>query len=419
MSPQAVALMLTFWILSVIIYPTLVQASDWFVDKVILQRTNYETLKIEIAKIVNRHETIELLLQSVCKKLAQAFTASEVRVLTSHSSHSVCDVAVPHSHENQELTFQIVMTDFATKFSSISAFENSENGITTDRSQTVTATVFVPTTEHPHYLLVIGELGAGRRLLSDDITILEAIALLIARRIDALRVNHERCERSLREQQMSKLATEAELRALRAQINPHFLFNALTTIGYLIQTTPNRAFDTLMRLTGLLRAVLRRSSGEFVTLGEEIDLIESYLEIEHARFEERLRTHIKVPEKLRSLRIPTLLIQPLVENAIKHGIGPKREGGDVTVGAEIGKEGFLQISVTDTGAGVSEIELARQRKRGVGLANVEQRLKGHYGEVASMLFESASGKGTKVQLTLPLNSVEISEDFKKSLIKGV
>ena len=96
---------------------------------------------------------------------------------------------------------------------------------------------------------------------------------------------------------MAKLATEAELRALRAQINPHFLFNALTTIGYLIQTAPPRALETLMRLTALLRGVLR-SEGEFTTLGRELELVESYLDIERARFEHRLRVSIDVPARL-------------------------------------------------------------------------------------------------------------------------
>ena len=101
---------------------------------------------------------------------------------------------------------------------------------------------------------------------SDSCAALEAIAVLVGRRIDAIHLVQERYARELREQEIGKLATEAELRALRAQINPHFLFNALTTIGYLIQTAPSRALDTLMRLTALLRGVLR-SEGEFTTLG--------------------------------------------------------------------------------------------------------------------------------------------------------
>ena len=140
------------------------------------------------------------------------------------------------------------------------------------------ALVFVPTAEPPYYQFNTGKLAGGRRLLSDDIAMLCSVAVSVARRIDALRVTHERCEQNLREQEINKLATEAQLRALRAQVNPHFLFNALTTIGYLVKTAPDRALETLMKLTTLLRAVLR-TEGEFVTLGEELKLIASYLDI--------------------------------------------------------------------------------------------------------------------------------------------
>src|SRR5207247_2985677 len=115
--------------------------------------------------------------------------------------------------------------------------------------------------------------------LSDDHAALDAIALMVGRRIDAIRITRERHERELREQEIGKLATEAELRALRSQINPHFLFNALTTIGYLIQTSPGRALETLMQLTALLRGVLR-SEGELTTLGRALAPIESYLHVE-------------------------------------------------------------------------------------------------------------------------------------------
>ena len=169
------------------------------------------------------------------------------------------------------------------------------------------ALVLVPTSERPRYALSVAELTGGRRLLSDDLAALDAIAVMVARRIDAIRMTNERHEREVREQESAKLASEAELRALRAQLNPHFLFNALTTIGYLIQTAPPRALQTLMRLTTLLRAVLR-SEGEFTTLGHELEIVESYLEIERARFDERLRVRIDVPRRLRSLRVPPLVL---------------------------------------------------------------------------------------------------------------
>src|SRR4029453_9333194 len=150
------------------------------------------------------------------------------------------------------------------------------------------------------------------------------------RRIDAIRLAHERYDREIREQEIGRLATEAELRALRAQINPHFLFNALTTIGYLIQSAPSRALDTLMRLTSLLRSVLR-SEAELTTLGRELELVEAYLQIEHARFEDRLHITVDVPTVVRDVPVPSLVLQPIVENAVKHGIAPQRRGGAVVV----------------------------------------------------------------------------------------
>jgi LytS/YehU family sensor histidine kinase len=201
--------------------------------------------------------------------------------------------------------------------------------------------------------------------------------------------------------------TEAELRALRAQVNPHFLFNALTTLGYLIQTAPDRALETLLRLTSLLRGVLR-SEGEFATLGRELDIVEAYLEIEQARFEERLRIRIEVPPALRAIRVPALLLQPIVENAVKHGVTPLQQGGEVTIrGAlERAADGSLDLSLTvaDTGSGVSAAELRQGRAVGVGLSNVERRLRGQYGTDASMSIQSVPGAGTTVIIRLPAES---------------
>ncbi|HRH45384.1 MAG TPA: histidine kinase, partial [Pyrinomonadaceae bacterium] len=279
---QAISLIIILWVATALIYPILHNLAVWLVDKIILRRANYENLGFELANNVEEKDSVEQVLELVCNKLSPALTANSV------------------------IWSEVYESLNETKLPSVNFTPHN-------------AEVFIPTTESPFYKINLKDFMGGRHLLSDEIKMLESVGLLTARRIDALRVTHERCEQELREQEFSKLATEAQLSALRAQINPHFLFNALTTIGYLINTAPDKAFETLMRLTQLLRGVLR-STAEFSTLEEELKLIESYLDIERARFEERLEVKIEVPEDLKKIRIPTLILQPLVENAIKHGI---------------------------------------------------------------------------------------------------
>jgi signal transduction histidine kinase len=407
----AMGVLLGVWMSTALSYPALRRAAAWFVDVVVLRRTDYNELRVEIARIIAAGEDPETILTQVCARLAPVLSASEVRWIKAGPAETE-GALVPSGRQERNnedeprrgptsgkrVDVLSVLRDLRGSFS-------EEKRVLTSVAPPPTATVMVATTDPPRYLLLIGELAGGRRLLSDDIAMLESVGLMVARRIDAVRVMQERFARSLREQEISKLATEAELRALRAQLNPHFLFNALTTIGHLIQTAPERALDTLMRLTDLLRAVLRRSCGEFITLGEEIDLIESYLAIERARFEERLRVKIELPASLRALPFPPLLLQPLVENAIKHGIAPAKSGGEVIISARLeAEEKFLRITVQDSGAGVSESLLAHQRQRGVGLSNVEQRLKSYWGEAASLTISGAPGQGTKVEIKLPVSS---------------
>ena len=225
---------------------------------------------------------------------------------------------------------------------------------------------------------------------------LERAAAIVARRLDALRLTEERYERKLLEREMRTLATEAELRALRAQVNPHFLFNALTTIGYLIQNAPPRALETLLRLTTLLRSVLR-SDGEFTTLGRERELIECYLQIEQERFEERLRTHIDIPKALDDTAIPALIVQPLVENAIKHGIGARAGAGCIEV--VIGRnDRSLLIEIRDDGRGLGSGAI----REGVGLGNCRSRLEAMYGAGAHELsIANRDGGGASVRIVLP------------------
>jgi signal transduction histidine kinase len=366
---RAVGAVIGLVVATALAYPLVRGAVDRFVDGVVLGRSDYGELRADVVRIADESESPRELLDAVATRLAPALDAREV------------------------------------VWRQATAAKRTEAGEHLPRFRTASgpyiATLEIPTAEPPHFRLAIAPLEGGRRLLSDDVAMLEAVALTVARRIDALRVGQERWERTFREQEIGKLATEAELRALRAQLNPHFLFNALTTIGYLIQTAPERALETLMRLTGLLRAVLKESAGEFGTLGEELDLVEAYLAIERARFEDRLRVEIDVPEVLRDRRVPLLVLQPLVENAVKHGISPLKAGGVVAIGARLDPEGSLVLTVADSGAGVSEAELAHTREKGVGLTNVERRLDGYFGSAASLEFRSAPGEGSVVELRLP------------------
>jgi signal transduction histidine kinase len=362
--PRDVGLLVTFWVATALLYPRLRDLIGWFVDSVLLDRPDYALLRARIARRAQRQQDIAALLDEACAELTPALSARLVRwreIAVRESADAKADAPVRGG-----------------------------------------AIVDVPVAEAPHFQIEVAELLGGRRLLSDDRAALEAIASMIGRRIDAIRLTQERYERERREQEIGKLATEAELRALRAQINPHFLFNALTTIGFLIQTAPTRALETLMRLTSLLRSVLR-SEGEFTTLGRELELVEAYLDIEHARFEQRLRVRIDVPQTLRNIRVPPLLLQPIVENAVKHGIAPMRRGGDVTVIARVDATGArtLILTVKDTGAGASPGQLQAGRGDGVGLSNIERRLACQYGEAATLVVVTEPGAGTTVEIRMP------------------
>jgi signal transduction histidine kinase len=360
-SERSTAVLVALWVATALTYPLLRRGAALFVDKIILRRGDYTELTSMLSAVIDRCETPEAVLDETTRILAPALSATSIQWLE-------CD-------------------------------QNNHSMVQPDRHS---AHITVPTTERPYYALTIGGLSGGRRLLSDDIAMLEHSALLVARRIDAIRSVEERYRRDIREQEMRKLAAEAELRALRAQINPHFLFNALTTIGYLIQTAPERALTTLMRLSGLLRGVLR-SGEEFVTLGDELDLIEAYLDIERARFEDRLRVNIDVPWELRHVRIPALVIQPLVENAIKHGISECFAGGEVRISARFVDNDVL-VSVVDTGIGVTEATLERRKSRGLGLSNIEQRLRRYGNNETPLVIRSTPGTGTDVEIRIPVQT---------------
>ena len=201
-------------------------------------------------------------------------------------------------------------------------------------------------------------------------------------------------------EQLKRQVVEARMAAMQAQVEPHFLFNTLASIDHLIETDPPRASQMQKNLIALLRAsmpTMRENHPAAHNLGREMAVIRPYLEILKVRMEDRLQTEIAVPDGLLSADFPSMMIQSLVENAIKHGLEPKAEGGRLTVRAEI-VHGKLAVTVADTGLGFGKAATAGT---GIGLNNIRERLQLLYGNKASMTVTENTPSGTLVTLTVP------------------
>ena len=197
-------------------------------------------------------------------------------------------------------------------------------------------------------------------------------------------------------EQLERTVLEARMEALQAQIEPHFLFNTLGSIDQLIQTDPPRASRMQQSLIRYLRSAMpQMREGSRPSLGQQVNLCSAFLEIMAVRMEERLQPVVNVPEGLRSAVFPSMMLQTLVENAIKHGLEPKAEGGRIEIGAEI-VDGQLAVHVLDTGVG-----FLPKAESGVGLANVRERLKALYKGRAEVIISVPPAGGTCATIKVP------------------
>jgi signal transduction histidine kinase len=199
---------------------------------------------------------------------------------------------------------------------------------------------------------------------------------------------------------LERRLVESQLQSLRAQVQPHFLFNALNTICAFTETDPATARDLMQKLADLLRASLRHNSDPFVTLGEELTFLDDYLQIESARFDGRITVAVDAAEDLLDVRVLSFVLQPLVENAIRHGVAPRAAGGHVHVAATHTGSG-LALRVEDNGVGLpSGWRFARDA--GVGLRNVSARLQHLYGRDDLLRIAPLASGGTAVHVEVPL-----------------
>ncbi|MEO8064505.1 MAG: histidine kinase [Pseudomonadota bacterium] len=266
-------------------------------------------------------------------------------------------------------------------------------------SPTPLAAVTVNCADQPPHRLEITASHEARTLMQRELAFLEFVGAQIEHRLDGLHFHDEQRALLLREERLKRLLTEAELKALRTQVDPHFLFNTLNTIADLIVTNPEQAERMTERLAECFRYALAKHSRDLSTLDEELDFARYYLDIERVRFGDRLRVELDRGDATGKENVPSLLLQPLLENAIRHGIASVREGGSVSVRARRDGE-HLRLSVEDDGVGMRS-----DSSSGVGLRNVEERLRTLYAQAAQFLIgKRPDGRGTLITIVIPLHA---------------
>ncbi len=200
-------------------------------------------------------------------------------------------------------------------------------------------------------------------------------------------------------QEQQRLVTEARLHALTSQINPHFLFNTLNTVNSLIRINPDQARGVVVKLSNILRRLMRKTDN-MTPLRDELSFIDDYLSIEMTRFGDKLRFERHVDPAVLDQLVPAMLIQPIIENSIKHGLAGKIDGGKIRLSAEC-TQGRMKLQIEDDGVGVPESKLATLFESGIGISNVNERLKVLYGDKYRMVIDSRVGEGTRTEIEFP------------------
>ena len=263
----------------------------------------------------------------------------------------------------------------------------------------------------PSIWISVPRVQGERVLLSQDLTLLRSLGTVITYLVENVRLQQRRQEQDLLAQELRVQTSQSELKALRAQINPHFLFNALNTVASLIHTDPQRADRAVEQLSEVFRHTLRRSENEWAALDQELAFAASYLDVEEARFGARLRYTIDADAAARRAAVPAMLVHTLIENAVKHGIAQVRGHGTLAVSVRA-VNGRLTIAVADNGPGLDRdpaaSDFARRSGEQFGLRSVRDRLRGHFGDDATFTLTRDEARGLTVAvIDLPIVAVDL------------
>lgn len=248
------------------------------------------------------------------------------------------------------------------------------------------------------YVLTVSARSREQIVMTVDVEFLRDVADIVGRRLEALARERDRMERARREAQLRHQIVTAELRALRAQLSPHFLFNALNTIAALIPDQPELAESMIVQLGKVFRHLLTHSEKSFSSLREELEFLRTYLEIERLRFGKRLRIEFDVDEHVVTTTVPSLILQPLVENALKHGLAAKRGDNQLIIRASRNDDALL-LAVEDNGIGLSAVR--PKVASGIGLRNIRERLRTIYGPRATLALENMTRGGSRALIIIP------------------
>ncbi|MDH4062925.1 MAG: histidine kinase [Acidobacteriota bacterium] len=273
----------------------------------------------------------------------------------------------------------------------------------TDEGRSVEVEGATPSGGRVRFVVMVD--AAARRLLSEDLAMLRSLANVFGFMLETIRLQQKRQEQEQVAQELRLQTSRSELKALRAQINPHFLFNALNAIASLIHTDPGRADEAVEQLAEVFRYTLRRSDTEWAPLDQELSFARAYLDVERARFGPRLTFTIDADSVSPVPLVPSMLLQTLIENAVKHGVAQTRGPGRIEVMVRTAGQD-LTVEVRDNGPGPAAEGASSSEGEGFGLRSVRERLAGHFGDRArlSLLRDEASGM-TIARITMPVARV--------------